>query len=187
MAHCDSTAARSTVTMCYIAHKGGICVHEASRLEQPVDSAVAETRLNEWLTFVDCKTHMLLVTENLVIAAETEPLIERQKGCIETETETPRRQRDYGGLLADFSWEDIREAESKEKHGVWDPMPELTITSFYVHSRVDSNTFTMSNPMPESTLTLWQSRLHPRVRDFGFGLKWIVGISREEKRNLGLF
>ena len=46
---------------------------------------------------------MLLVTENLVIAAETEPSIERQKGCIETETETPRRQRDYGGLLADFS------------------------------------------------------------------------------------
>jgi hypothetical protein len=43
MAHCDSTAARSTVTMCYIAHKGGMCVHEASRLEQPVDSAVAET------------------------------------------------------------------------------------------------------------------------------------------------
>jgi hypothetical protein len=33
--------------MCYIAHKGGICVHEASRLEQPVDSAVAETRLRK--------------------------------------------------------------------------------------------------------------------------------------------
>jgi hypothetical protein len=47
MAHCDSTAARSTVTMCYIAHKGGMCVHEASRLGQPVDSAVAETRLFE--------------------------------------------------------------------------------------------------------------------------------------------
>jgi hypothetical protein len=29
---------------------------------------------------------MLLVTENLVIAAETEPLIARQKGFIETET-----------------------------------------------------------------------------------------------------
>jgi hypothetical protein len=25
-------------------------------------------------------------------------------------------------------------AESKEKHGVWNPMPELTITSPYVHS-----------------------------------------------------
>jgi hypothetical protein len=34
------------------------------------------------------------------------------------------------------------EAESKEKHGVWDPMLELTMTSPYVHSRVDSNTFT---------------------------------------------
>ncbi len=54
------------------------------------------------------------------------------------------------------------EAESKEKHGVWDPMPELTITSPYVHSRVDSNTFTMVNqpyarvdlnPTAESTLS----------------------------------
>jgi hypothetical protein len=50
------------------------------------------------------------------------------------------------------------EAESKEKRGVRDPMPELTITSSYVHS----NTFTMGNPMPESTLTpsqglwIWQ-------------------------------
>ncbi len=40
------------------------------------------------------------------------------------------------------------EAESKEKHCVWDPMPELTITSPYVQSRVNSNTFTISNPMP---------------------------------------
>ncbi len=56
------------------------------------------------------------------------------------------------------------EAESTEKHGVEDPMPELTITLPYVHSRVDSNTFTMGigqpyagvdlNPMPDSTLTL---------------------------------
>ncbi len=30
-------------------------------------------------------------------------------------------------------------------------MPELTITSPYVHSKVDSNTFTMGNPMSEST------------------------------------
>ncbi len=27
------------------------------------------------------------------------------------------------------------EAEFKEKHGVWDPLPELTMTSPYVHSR----------------------------------------------------
>jgi hypothetical protein len=59
------------------------------------------------------------------------------------------------------------EAESIEKHGVWDPIPELTITSPYVHSRVDSITFTMGNPMPESTLTLCQRRLYPPVRDFG--------------------
>jgi hypothetical protein len=56
------------------------------------------------------------------------------------------------------------EAESKEKHGVWDPMPELTITSSYVHSGVVSSTFTMHghgqpyarvdlNPMLESTLS----------------------------------
>ncbi len=50
-------------------------------------------------------------------------------------------------------------------------MPELTITSPYVHSRVDSNTFTMGNPMPEPTLTLCQSQLYPPVRDFGFSFK----------------
>jgi hypothetical protein len=51
------------------------------------------------------------------------------------------------------------EAESKEKHGVWDPMLELTITSPYVCSRVDSNTFTMGNPMPDSTLSPSQGLL----------------------------
>ncbi len=40
---------------------------------------------HEWLTFVDCKTHLLLVTENLVIGAETETLIKRQTRCIETD------------------------------------------------------------------------------------------------------
>jgi hypothetical protein len=38
------------------------------------------------------------------------------------------------------------EAESKEKHGVWDPMPELTITSPYV----DTNTRTIGNPICQS-------------------------------------
>ncbi len=33
---------------------------------------------------------------------------------------------------------------------------ELTVTSLYVHSRVDSNTFTVGNPSPESTFTLCQ-------------------------------
>jgi hypothetical protein len=37
----------------------------------------------------------------------------------------------------------------KEKHGVWDSMPELTITSPYVNS----NICTMGNPLPESTFT----------------------------------
>jgi hypothetical protein len=65
----------------------------------------------------------------------------------------------------------LPEAESKEKHGVWDPVPELTITSPFVHFRVYSNTFTMGNPKPESTLNLCQSRLYPPARDFGFGLR----------------
>ncbi len=46
----------------------------------------------------------------------------------------------------------------------WDHMPELTITSPYVHSRVDSNTFTLCNPMPESILTLCQSCLFLPVK-----------------------
>jgi hypothetical protein len=54
-------------------------------------------------------------------------------------------------------------------------MPELTITSPYVHSRVDSNTFTIGNPLPDSTLTLCQSRLCPPVRVLG---KWPLDISR---------
>ncbi len=47
----------------------------------------------------------------------------------------------------------------------------------YVHSRVDSNTFTKGNPMPELTLTLCQSRLYPPVRDFGFGLCFLLCIA----------
>jgi hypothetical protein len=62
------------------------------------------------------------------------------------------------------------EVESKEKHGVWDHMPELTVASPYVAS----NTFTMGNPLAESTLTLSQSRLYPPVRDLGFGLWTLV-------------
>jgi hypothetical protein len=53
---------------------------------------------------------------------------------------------------------------------VWDPLPELSITSSYVDPRVNSNTFTMGNHMTVSTLTLCQSWLYPSVRDFGFGL-----------------
>ncbi len=56
----------------------------------------------------------------------------------------------------------------KEKHGLRDPMAELSITSSCVHSRVDFNKCTFYNgqpyarvglsPMPEAILTLCQSR-----------------------------
>jgi hypothetical protein len=56
-------------------------------------------------------------------------------------------------------------AESKENHSVWDPyMPELTITSPYFHCKADYNTFSMGNPMPESTLALCQSQIYPPAR-----------------------
>jgi hypothetical protein len=56
------------------------------------------------------------------------------------------------------------EAEFKENqnHGEWDPMPELTITSPYVHSTESTSTHlpwaaplcqSDLNPMPESTLS----------------------------------
>jgi hypothetical protein len=47
----------------------------------------------------------------------------------------------------------VPEAGSKGKHGVWDPIPELTKTSPYVPSREDFNTFIMGNHMPKSTLS----------------------------------
>jgi hypothetical protein len=47
------------------------------------------------------------------------------------------------------------------------PMPELIITSPYVHSRVDSNTFCY--PLSESTVTICKRRLYPPARDFRFG------------------
>ncbi len=43
----------------------------------------------------------------------------------------------------DILWamgDSLPEAESKEKHGVWNPLPKLTITSPYVHSRVSTPT-----------------------------------------------
>ncbi len=48
-------------------------------------------------------------------------------------------------------------------NSIWDPVPELTITSPYVHSRVNSYTCT-------PWATLCQSRLFSPVRDFGFAL-----------------
>jgi hypothetical protein len=52
----------------------------------------------------------------------------------------------------------ILQDESKEKHNVWEPMPELTITSPYVDSDIYLYARVDLNPMPESTLTLRQSR-----------------------------
>jgi hypothetical protein len=64
-------------------------------------------------------------------------------------------------------------------------MPELTIiTAAYVHSRVDFNTFTMGKPMPESILTLRQSRLFPPIRDFGFGLRKQIYMMDEKSLTL---
>jgi hypothetical protein len=70
-----------------------------------------------------------------------------------------------------YKYTQVYPSKSKEKPGVLDRMPELTITSTYVHSKVDPNTFTMGNPIPGSTLTPCQSRLYPIVRDFGFVLR----------------
>jgi hypothetical protein len=59
-------------------------------------------------------------------------------------------------------------AESKEKHGVWDPVLNLTITSLYVDSRVlqhmyhvqtyarvDVNLMTESTLSPSQGLRIW--------------------------------
>ncbi len=66
-----------------------------------------------------------------------------------------------------FSFNGTRDTNSetvfKEKHSVMDPMPELTITSSYVDSRVHSKTCITGNPLPESTITLCQSRRHKSV------------------------
>jgi hypothetical protein len=83
-------------------------------------------------------------------------------------------QRRTAGVKVTALLTDKPEAESKEKHCVWDPMTELTLTSPYAHSSPESTPthlpWALGNPRPESTLTLCQSRLYPPVRDFGFGL-----------------
>jgi hypothetical protein len=53
----------------------------------------------------------------------------------------------------------LSEAESKEKHGVWNPMPELTMYSPYVHSRVDFNTFTTGIGSPYARVSLTYARV----------------------------
>ncbi len=56
----------------------------------------------------------------------------------------------------------------QRKHGVWVPMPELTITMHTLCSLQSRLHIYHGQPMPESTLTLCQSRLHPP--DFRFCL-----------------
>ncbi len=59
-------------------------------------------------------------------------------------------------------------------------MPEMSITSPYVHSRVDSNAFNIGKPMPESTLIYDIVDFIPPVRVFGFGLK--IDVKRRAGR-----
>ncbi len=64
-----------------------------------------------------------------------------------------RRRRSTGKSYRRRSEGDGGEGKDKEdgegRIYVRDIMPKLTITSPYIHSKVDSNTFTMDNPMPE--------------------------------------
>jgi hypothetical protein len=65
---------------------------------------------------------------------------------------------------------------SPKKNMVYGPlMPELTITSPYVHSRVELQNITMGNPMPESNLS--------PVRGFGFGLRSRASNKKNEQMN----
>jgi hypothetical protein len=48
--------------------------------------------------------------------------------------------------------------------------PYAGVDSNLTLCRLQRSSTTMGNPMPESTLTLCQSRLYPPVRDLGFGL-----------------
>jgi hypothetical protein len=57
------------------------------------------------------------------------------------------------------------EAESEEKHGVWDPMPELTITSLM--STPESTQTPVHLATLCLTLTLCQSRLYPVSQGLG--------------------
>ncbi len=88
-------------------------------------------------------------------------------------------------VLSSTRYQSIR-GRIQRKTWCRDPMPEFTITSPYVHSRVDSNTFTMGNPMPESTLTLCLRRLYPPVRDFRFGLWPLLTMGSSVQYLLGM-
>ncbi len=89
----------------------------------------------------------------------------------------------YHLLFFLFLWKSMHLFRGRIQRKTWCMGPyagELTITSPYVHSGVDCMQHIYhNNPMPESTLTLGQSRLYPQVRDFGFSLsstvwKWVT-------------
>ncbi len=71
------------------------------------------------------------------------------------------------------------ETENKEKHSVWDLMPEMTVTSPYVHSRVDSNTCTMGNPL-ESTMDLTSV-----IKSTSYSMRVIT--QKNKKKSCGIY
>jgi hypothetical protein len=57
----------------------------------------------------------------------------------------------------------------------------------YTSPYVDSNTYTMGNTIPESTLTLCQSRLYPPVRDLGWPrstCRFLLPISQSKSSDI---
>jgi hypothetical protein len=80
----------------------------------------------------------------------------------------------------------VTEAESREKHGVWDPMLERTLTSPYVHSRVNSNTFIRGTLC---RVGLCQSRLYPPqsgTLSLAFGINTIKTLKDTFYRYFGV-
>jgi hypothetical protein len=64
-------------------------------------------------------------------------------------------------------------AEEEKHDGIWYPEPVLAITSAYVDYRVDSNTCTLGNPIPELTLKV------PKHENFSltfFALRKLIGV-----------
>ncbi len=59
----------------------------------------------------------------------------------------------------------VYEVETKEKHGIWDPLPEVDyiLTLSLLQSRLHH----IKDGQPESTLTLCQSRLYPPSQGLG--------------------
>ncbi len=76
--------------------------------------------------------------------------------------------RDYFSQCVEGLLDTAAEAESKEKHGVWDPMPEWTITSPLCPPQCRLQHIYYGQPY--ARVDLCQSRLYPLVRDFEFGL-----------------